>query len=94
MYTCWSDLDPVRGALTVREKDQFNWTLKDYEERTIPLSLAYAAERRARRKQRPDDQLIFPTKAGKPQGHFLRRLKKVALRAGLNCGDCVNKKRF
>lgn len=25
---------------------------------------------------------------GKPDNHFLRKLKRIALRAGLNCGQC------
>ena len=31
---------------------------------------------------------VFPSKNGKTEGHFLRKLKKVAHRAGLNCGHC------
>jgi hypothetical protein len=31
---------------------------------------------------------VSPSKHGLPDGHFLRKLKKVALRAGLNCGHC------
>jgi hypothetical protein len=27
-------------------------------------------------------------KEGRPDNHFLRKLKKIALRAGLNCGQC------
>jgi hypothetical protein len=36
--------------------------------------------------------LVFPGPKGKPNGHFLRVLQNLALRAGLNCGECVNKK--
>jgi integrase/recombinase XerD len=36
--------------------------------------------------------LLFPTRSGKPHGHMLRRLQSLALKAGLNCGECVNKK--
>jgi integrase/recombinase XerD len=32
---------------------------------------------------------IFPNQDGRPNGHFLRMLKRVALRAGLNCGQCT-----
>jgi integrase/recombinase XerD len=93
MYACWSDLDLVRGTLTIREKPDLGWTLKDYEERVIPLTSAYVTELRARRKMMPDARFLFPTKNGKPDGHWLRKLKKIALRAGLNCGYCTNKKR-
>jgi integrase/recombinase XerD len=92
MYACWSDLDLVRGTLTIRKKDDLSWTLKDYEERTVPLAPSFVSALRERRRERPHDRFIFPTKDGKPNGHFLRKLKRVALRAGLNCGHCVNKK--
>ena len=32
--------------------------------------------------------LIFPTREGKPNGHFLRTLKEVAERAGVNPDEC------
>jgi integrase len=34
---------------------------------------------------------IFAGPDGKPNGHFLRLLQKLALRAGLNCGECITK---
>jgi integrase len=91
-YVCWSDVDFSKRALTIREKPDLNWTLKDYEERTVPLPSDLVEELKARRAARPRDRLIFPTRAGKPDGHFLRKLKKVALKAGLNCGHCRAKK--
>ena len=33
--------------------------------------------------------LVFPNSEGRPQGHFLRMLKELAYRAGLNCGRCM-----
>lgn len=91
-YACWPDVDLVRGTFRVQEKEDLAWTLKDYEERTIPLPSALVAALKRRRQERPEDRLLFPTRAGKPEGHFLRRLKRAALRAGVNCGHCVNKK--
>jgi integrase len=35
--------------------------------------------------------LVFPGPSGRANGHFLRLLKGLALRAGLNCGECVGK---
>ena len=39
------------------------------------------------RRAHPRD-LVFPNSEDRPQGHFLRMLKEVAYRAGLNCGRC------
>jgi integrase/recombinase XerD len=36
-------------------------------------------------------RLIFPGKHGGTNGHALRLVKQLALRAGVNCGLCVNK---
>lgn len=40
----------------------------------------------------PKSRLIFPTSEAKPNGHALRIIKSLALRAGVNCGHCVNKR--
>ena len=92
MYACWPDIDFIHGTFRITEKADLGWTLKDYEERTIPLPTDLLNALTTRRKERPKDRFLFPTKAGKPEGHFLRRLKRVALRAGLNCGHCRSKK--
>jgi integrase/recombinase XerD len=90
-YACWSDIDLSKRTLTVREKADLGWTLKDYEERSIPLPSDLVLELKARRAARPNDRLIFPTAAGKTEGHFLCMLKLVALKTGLNCGHCKSK---
>jgi integrase len=33
-------------------------------------------------------RLVFPTKSGKPNDKWLQALKRIARRAGLNCGHC------
>jgi len=43
---------------------------------------------RAGNKNRPHDRWLFVSGSGKLEGHFLRKLKTHALRAGLNCGRC------
>jgi integrase len=46
---------------------------------------------RKRRARYPDTRLIFPGANGEPDGHFLRIVKRLALRAGVNCGECISK---
>ena len=43
---------------------------------------------RARKKNAPHPRWIFVNEDGRPDNHFLRKLKRVAHRAGLNCGHC------
>jgi integrase len=90
-FACWPDVDFRSKTFTVTEKLDLGFTPKDKEERLIPLADSLVASLRARRREYPDARLIFTNQQGRPEGHFLRRLKKLALRAGLNCGHCVNR---
>jgi integrase/recombinase XerD len=85
MHATWNDVDFKDGVFTVREHPEFGFKPKDYEEREIPLPtyLLEALKQRTR-----TSALIFPTREGKPQGHFLRMLKDVAERAGVNPNQC------
>jgi integrase/recombinase XerD len=46
---------------------------------------------REHRQHHPTQRLLFPRADGKPDNHLLKRLKALALKAGLNCGRCVKK---
>lgn len=84
-------MDVRSKTFTVTEKRDLNFTPKDKEERLIPIPDSLVVALRERRREYPDARLIFTNKQGRPEGHFLRRLKRLAWRAGLNCGHCVNK---
>jgi integrase/recombinase XerD len=64
---------------------------KGSEEGTIPISDTLVEILRARRKRYPTGRLIFPGPNEKPHGHLLRTIKELGLRAGVNCGYCMNK---
>lgn len=85
----WVDIDFDGKVFHVIDDDDTK--TKDREERLVPMADDLVAMLRARRKRFPNARLIFPNDQGGPQGHFLRILKELALRAGLNCGACVNK---
>jgi integrase len=88
-YGCWTDFDPEKRGLRVTEKKDFpKFKIKDDEERIIPINDDLVAILKARQKRYPKSRLIFPTAKGEPDGHKLRLLKKLAFRAGLNCGHC------
>jgi integrase/recombinase XerD len=92
MHACWEDIDFVSGVWSIRAKPEWRWQLKDNEERAVPLPDTLLADLKARRLVYQDARLIFPGRLGKPEGHFLRTLKKLAHKAGLNCGACRSKK--
>ena len=92
MHMQFTDIDFKSGVVRIREKPEYKWKPKDREERDIPIADELVAKLKAHQGAHPGQKLLFPTRKGKPDGHFLRRLKKLALRAGLNCGRCQSKK--
>jgi integrase/recombinase XerD len=93
-HTTWPDIDFVRKVVRVTAKKQLGFKPKDKEEREIPVpsSLLQALrEYRARQSGSNPHNLVFPTSGGKPDKKFENKLKRIANRAGLNCGHCVSK---
>ena len=61
------------------------------QQRTVPLPASLVELLKARHKKAdPQQRWIFTNAEGNPEGHFLRKLKVIALRAGLNCGHCTS----
>jgi integrase len=57
----------------------------------MPLTKGLVKRLQAYRKKHPDVRLVFGRQGGAiddPEGHLLRRLKGLAKKAGLNCGEC------
>ena len=90
MHCTWSNVDFKGKVISARSKLEMGFKLKDHEERSVPVPDALI-QSLAEWKRRSTTMLIFPGKAGKPNGHFLRTLQRLAFRAGLNCGECVTK---
>lgn len=87
-YAAWSDIDFDQKTYHVRRKEDVHFTPKSHESRTIPLPDSLVVLLKARRKNAPHDRWIFVNAEGRPDNHFLRKLKSIAKRAGLNCGQC------
>jgi integrase len=88
-YCAWPDLDLSKGTVTVRPKADVGFTPKSHESRTVPLPAPLIAELKVRKKNPPHARWIFVNEINQPEKHFLRKLKRIALRAGLNCGHCT-----
>jgi integrase/recombinase XerD len=84
----WSEIDFDKKTYHVRRKEDVHFTPKSHESRTIPLPDSLIALLKARRKNAPHERWIFVNEEGRPDNHFLRKLKRIAKRAGLNCGQC------
>ena len=90
MYCTWANIDLKGKVISVRSKPEMGFRVKDKEERSVPVPDALI-QALAGRKRDSTSMLVFPGRGGKPNGHFLRILQKLAFRAGLNCGECSTK---
>jgi integrase len=94
--TTWDDIDFVRQCVRVTEKKTLRFKPKDKEEREIPVPsrlLDTLKEYRSRQSGLNPHNLLFPTANGRPDTKFESKLKKIACRAGLNCGRCVGRRK-
>ena len=92
----WTDIQ-MKGTVphfVVRAKDftysdgtDGKFTPKSHERREIPLTRELV-DLLVERKKTSKSEWIFPNRDGDPEGHFLRKFKKIAFRAELNCGKC------
>ena len=82
MFSSWRDVDFVSCRVRVSEKTDLGFTPKDKEEGWVPVPESLIALLKARRERYPNSRLIFPREDGQAEGHFLRKLKALAARAG------------
>jgi integrase len=87
-FASWQDIDWSKSTYHVRRKDEVGFTPKSHESRTVPLPRSLLELLKARQKKAQDGRWIFVNDAGRPDNHFLRKLKALAKKAGLNCGHC------
>jgi integrase/recombinase XerD len=87
----WTDVRWEVAEIRVREKSEWKWTTKTYQDRDIeaPQQLMEIL-RDAFQVRDSNSKLIFPNVFGRPEGHFLDSLQKIALRAKIICGECPN----
>jgi integrase/recombinase XerD len=87
-FAAWQDINWTKKEYHVRRKEDVGFTPKNHESRTIPIPDSLIGELKKREKIKQHDRWIFVNEQGRPDNHFLRKLKKIALRAGVNCGQC------
>lgn len=87
-FAAWQDIDFNKGIYHVRRKEDVGFTPKTHDSRTVPLPESLVRLLKERRRHSHHPRWIFVNSEGNPDNHFLRKLKTIALRAGLNCGQC------
>ena len=83
----WQDVSFERGVIKVAARPEYGFQPKDKEERMIPIPSSLLAEL-AEWKLKATSPLVFPNPDGSPHTHLIRLVKRLAYRAGLNCGRC------
>jgi integrase/recombinase XerD len=94
-YCTWRDVDFQNHVVRVTAKPQWGFKPKNKEEREIPIPEALLTELKAHKEQQSAAQktsnLVFPTATGEPDRKHELKLKRIAYRAGLNCGRCTSR---
>ncbi len=91
-FAAWTDINFKSKTYTVRSKMDVGFAVKNHESRTVPLPddlVELLKARKQNTKNPPHPRWIFVNEEGRPDNHFLRKMKRIALHAGLNCGQCV-----
>ena len=90
-YVEWKDIDFRNHDVRLKAKPHWRFTPKNWEERVVPLPSGLIERLRKRKEARKatPNQLVFPNSRGKPDSEMDMVVKRVAERAGLNCGQCV-----
>jgi integrase len=94
VFLFWENIDLANGILRVRSKPDLGFTIKDSEERNVPIPSDLLKRLRAYRIKHPDIRYVIGTKADRPNLKLLRTLKRLVNSAGLNCGQCNGCKRI
>jgi integrase len=84
------DISWHESVFRVRSKAKYDFTVKDYEQREIPIPLDFLEELRGWKEAHREQSLIVPTAKGNPNRKLLVMTKRVARRAGIECGWCKN----
>lgn len=92
-FATWRDIDlkKLRFTITGEGKQDVGFVSKNHEERWVPLTTELGALLGEHKKHAKSDRWVFTNEDGQPEGHFLRKFKAIAKRAGLNCGKCQSK---
>jgi len=86
----FTDISWHESVFRVRSKPNYEFTVKDYEERDIPIPTDFLGELKAWKQEHPDQNLIVANTKGNPNTKLLVMIKRLARRAKIECGWCPN----
>jgi integrase len=84
-YAKYSDIDFRQGTINVHDKPEYDWTVKDREQRMqdiiLPGKFVKRMKSRQERKGAKTTDLIFPNTKGEPDTHLIYTSQRVAKRS-------------
>src|SRR5260221_3084307 len=90
-FAQWDDVVMIDGKPHYRVQSKAGFTTKNHKKRDVQINQELvdllATHKKRVEKEFPGCEWIFPNRDGQPDGHFLRKFKKVCFKAGLNCGN-------
>jgi integrase/recombinase XerD len=90
-FATWRDVDFKHMAVRVTAKMHWGFHPKNWEEREVPVpEKLIEMLQKFRPATANQDDPIFPSNTGRPDGAMLEKLKAVAYRGKLNCGHCIS----
>ena len=92
-YLTWRDIDFRHSVVRITAKPIWGYSPKNWEERVVPVPtgiLERLKKLKARRDATPAKP-VFPNGRGNPDSEMDMIVKRVAQKAGLNCGQCITK---
>lgn len=87
-YAYFSDINFVDKTILVRGKPEFNFKVKNWMQRFVPIPDDLIEELRDWQQSQPRRKLIVQTANGRPELRMLRNLKRFVYLHGLRCGHC------
>jgi integrase/recombinase XerD len=92
-HLTWGDIDFRTHVIRVTRKPLYGFKPKNKEEREVPVPASLiAALKKYKAPKKPNAEgLVFPNESGRPDKRHEFKLKRIAYRAKLNCGECVSK---
>jgi integrase len=82
------ELDGEVNVLTVQNKPQLGFIVKNKRERAVTIEAGLADKLRDHLAANPGRRFVFGTRNNKPQRHLIRIVKRTARELDLNCGTC------
>jgi len=92
-YLTWRDIDFRTQVVRVTGKTLYGFKPKNKEEREVPVPapLIESLKKYKASKKAHADTLVFRNDSGRPDKRHEFKIKRIAFRAKLNCGQCVSK---